>query len=184
MGDPGPTGELEHLSDDELWLSYIGGADGAFAEVRRRYEGELYWYLVLSLASPRRAAEQLAKVLGLAAAYRFPHEGFDSLKGWLYAIATQTAAHTGESEEPGLVDMVRESQRGQLPSDRERLMYAIFDLGRRERQPLLLVTVGRLSVSEAAGACNFTTDQTVTHIRKGLRELAACAPPAEAGDSP
>jgi len=167
---------LEHLDDTELWSAYVRGNDAAFSEVCRRYRGELYWYLLLSLASPRRAAQRLAEVMGLAAAYRLPYEGFESLKGWLYAIATQSAVSTKEPEELGFADLFEGTRRRKPRTTTERAVYELADLKRQLRQPLLLVTAGGLSISEAARACNFTEEQAAKCIEKALRALSRSGP--------
>ena len=169
MSDDEPG--LGQLSDEELWQAYVGGDDAAFAEVRRRYEGSLYWYLVLSLSSPRRAAEGLVKVMGLAAAYRLPHSGFDSLKGWLYAIATQTVVPARAGEEFGLTDLLEDLKRQPAQSKREEALRALGDLKGDLRQPLLLVTVADLSIRETTKACNCTREQTADRIEKACRVL-------------
>jgi len=162
---------FEQLSDEALWQAYVGGDDDAFAEVRRRYEGPLYWYLLLSLSSPRRAAEGLVKVMELAAAWRQPHDGFDSLKGWLYSIATQSVAFRRAGDEFGLSQFFEDLKMQPPRSRREKVIRALADLNRELRQPLLLVAVVGLSISEAARACNYTEQRTIACIERACRLL-------------
>ena len=170
---------LEKLSDEELWSAYVAGSCEAFSEVRRRHQDALFRYLVLSLSDVGAAAVALARVLGLAAAYRKPYEGFDSLKVWLFAIATQQAASPQTREEQGLTQFISELRRPDANGRQEMLMRALADMQRDIKQPFLLVTGAWLSVSEAAKACCYTVERTRRCVERAYKEISASLPVPE-----
>ena len=163
---------LRTQPDDALWRAYVEGDDDAFAEVRRRYQPLLFRYLALSLSDLRQAAQHLGRVLTLVAAWRRPHEGFDSLKGWLLAIATQQVVPTHHREDPGLFDFLSDLRRSEPHDAEARARCALADMRREERQPLLLIVVGGLGLSEAARACRFRPERTARLVERAARELA------------
>lgn len=172
MQTSGTHDHLRDLSDESLWKAYVDGHDEAFAEVRRRYQGLLFRYLALSLNDVRAAAQQLGTVLCMAAAWRKPYEGFDSLKGWLLAVATQQVVPAHWREDHGLTEFLTDLKRREPVSAAEQIRHALADMKREERQPFLLVVAGGLSIAEAAKACRFTPDHTVRLIARACREFA------------
>ena len=166
-----PQHDLSDLPDEALWQAYVDGADEAFAQVRRRYQQDLFRYLVLSLSSTALAARELGRVLAGAAAFRRPPQGFDSLKGWLFAIATQGASPAHAGHEEGLLDSMKELARTESGTRHERVLLALRDLRRADRQPFLLVTVAGLSFAEAARACRFSVERTRRAVARAYRQL-------------
>jgi len=163
--------QLQQLSDEALWQAYVKGNEAAFAEVQRRYRDLLFRYLALSLNELRPAIEQLGRLLSKVAACRRPYEGFDSLRGWLLAVATQQVVPAHHREDPGFSEFFSDLRRAQ-PADKEALVRrALADLRREERQPLLLTAVCGLSVAEAAKACRFTPQRTMALIQRAYREM-------------
>jgi len=160
------------LRDEQLWCAYVEGDDAALAEVIRRHGGGLYWYLLSSLVNQQRALDGMMEVLELAAAHRGPHDGFASLKGWLYAIATQKVVPTHRVEEPGLDDPMRQLMMSERAPEKHRRVFALADLQPRLRQPLLLLTQVQLPLEEAARACNYTEHRLIASVEEALRILA------------
>jgi DNA-directed RNA polymerase specialized sigma24 family protein len=171
----GPEASLQHLSDEALWLSHAAGGDAAFPEVRRRHEGALFRYLQLSLGDVRAAAETLGKVLRLARAYRRPYDGFDSLRGWLFAVATQAAVPAHVPQEEGLSQMVADLKRPRPKAVEDALKRALADMHREVKQPFLLVMVMGLPLAEAARACRFPVHQAARRVLSACGEFARLA---------
>ena len=167
-----PETDLSHLPDEALWQAHVAGLDAAFSEVRRRYQDKLLRYLVLSLGDVHAAAQQLGRVLRAASDYREPLHGFDSLKGWLFAVATQGATPANAGHEEGFLDFLSEFRQGEPHSRQERILRALRDLRREHRQPFLLVTVAGLSLPEAAKACRFTVERTRGALARAYQQLA------------
>jgi len=161
------------LPDQALWDCYAGGQDEAFAEVRRRYQGELFRYLQLSLGEVGAAAAQLGRALGLARNHRGPHEGFDSLRGWLLAVATQACVPAHIPQDDGLAAWLSDLRRPKAGSEDELLREALRDIRHEVKQPFLLVVVMGLAVEEAAKACRFSVRRTERCVLRACRELAA-----------
>ena len=175
MEAAGPEASLQHLSDEALWLSHAAGGDEAFSEVRRRHEGALFRYLQLSLGDVRAAAETLGQVLRLARAHRRPCEGFDSLRGWLFAVATQAAVPAHVPQQEGLSQMVADLKRPPPRAVEDALRRALADMQREVKQPFLLVMVMGLPLAEAARACRFPVHQAARRVLRACGELARLA---------
>ncbi len=158
--------------DEELWAAFVRGDDSALEALVRRHSDALYWYLLLSTGNQDSAVQCLRDVWALLVAWRRPFEGFAGFKAWLYAVATQNSVPATHPEPLGLTDLIDDMKRGPQTSRRSKLFFAIKDLSRFVRQPFLLVTVGRLTVEEAAAACNFTVDRTLSCVQKAFRWLA------------
>jgi DNA-directed RNA polymerase specialized sigma24 family protein len=167
---------LDTLSDDALWAAYVSGRDEALDEVIRRHGPELLRYLHLSLGDPARALEELGRSVCRAAAWRRPYEGFDSLRGWLLAVATQVSTPAAASHEEGLKEMLDDLRRGEPGTDQEALRRAVCDLRRDLRQPFLLTVVLGLSAAEATKACRATPAMVARNAARACRALAASIP--------
>ena len=167
-----PATDLGPLSDEELWGAFVGGDDAALAALVERYNAELFWYLLLSTGRQHPAAQHLFRTWDLVARWRRPYTGFDSFRGWLYAVATQTAVPAGHPEGLGLTELMDDIARGQPVGRSAEVVFRIADMRRHVRQPFLLVTVAGLSIAEAAKACNFTEPNTVRRVEAAYRRLA------------
>jgi hypothetical protein len=167
---------LSSVSDEELWKRYVDGSDPAFDEVRRRYEEPLYRYLFLSLHDPSLAAQHLGRILCMIAAHRTPHQDFESLREWIYAVATQQACPAHAPDSDGLTDFVNELKEPEPKGRTERMLLQVGQMRRAIRQPLLLVADVGLSVAAAARACRLTRDQIVRNVETGFRRLGASDP--------
>lgn len=171
-----PDAQHQSLSDEALWAEYVDGSDAAFDEVRRRYQEPLFRYLLLSGTELRTASQALGQILCHASLHRRRLEGFDSLKGWLFAIATQQAVPAHVPEQEGLMDFISQMKRGEPTSPEDNLRRALFDVRRDLRQPFLLVAVFGLSIAQAARACRFPPDQTAHKLKRAYREISAAVP--------
>ena len=172
MSDDGALAALEAMADDELWSEFVKGDDAAIRVLERRYRDELYWYVLLSTGKEDRTAVHLRDAWARLAAYRKPYDGFDSFRGWLYAVVTQNAVPAAHPELFGLADLVDELKRPELKDRRARLFFHIVDMTRAERQPFLLVTLAGLSVEQAAQACNFTPRRVRDALAMAFRGLS------------
>lgn len=160
------------LDDDQLWAEYVDGSDGAFTEIRNRYQEPIWRYLLLSGQDQRGAAQALGQILCHMATHRRHMEGFSSVREWIFAIATQQVVPAHVPEEDGLMDFVAELKQGEPETRAERMRRAIGDMQRRIRQPFLLFTVFGLSIPEAARACRFPEEKTAQHIELAYRRMA------------
>ena len=166
-----PHNPVRDLADDALWLAYVEGRDEALNEVRRRYEADLMRYLQLSLQDAKAALQQLAHVLALVVRHRASFDGFDSLRGWLLAVATQTAAPAHARQDDGLMDFLNDLKRRQPVTDQEALQHALANVRHDVKQPFLLVMAMRLPLAEAAKACRSTEERTAGAVLRACREL-------------
>jgi len=159
-------------SDEELWSSYVEGGDEALRELLGRYRDELYWYLLLSTGRQQAAARHCVNVWEIVSRCRRPFEGFASFRSWLYAVATQNAVPATHPETFGLADLMEDLRRGPARSRLARVFFCIADMRRALRQPFLLVTVAKLSIAEAAKACNFTEERAAACIERACRVVS------------
>jgi len=173
MTEQPPASQNRPPTDEELWGAFVEGDDGALEALVDRYNGELFWYLLLSTGRQRSAAQHLFRVWDLVARYRKPHAGFGSFRAWLYAVATQNAVPAGHPEGLGLTELLDDLGRGAPTSRTAEVFFRIADMRRHLRQPFLLVTVAGLSPADAARACNFTEERTVRYVAAAYRRLAA-----------
>jgi DNA-directed RNA polymerase specialized sigma24 family protein len=127
---------------------------------------------LLSTGRQHPAAQHLFRTWDLVARWRRPYTGFDSFRGWLYAVATQTAVPAGHPEGLGLTELMDDIARGQPVGRSAEVVFRIADMRRHVRQPFLLVTVAGLSIADAAKACNFTEPNTVRRVEAAYRRLA------------
>ena len=160
------------MTDEGLWDAYVAGADAALEPLVDRYNGELFWYLLLSTGRQRSAAQHLFRTWDLVARWRRPFEGFGSFKGWLYAVATQSAVPAGHPEALGLTELMEDIGRGEPVGRSGEVFFRIADMRRHLRQPFLLVTVAGLSMAEAAKACNFSETDSARRVEAAYRRLA------------
>jgi DNA-directed RNA polymerase specialized sigma24 family protein len=171
MSDGPSVEELQILSDEDLWKRFVDGEDAAIRLLGDRYHDEVFSYLLLSTGKQDEAARNCRSLWALLAAWRRPYEGFASFRSWLFAVVTQNAVPATHPEMLGLGDLIDDLKRGQPGSRRARVFYAVVDMTRAERQPLLLTAVAGLSVEEAAKACNFTAERTRRCLMKAYGQL-------------
>jgi len=160
------------MTDEELWHAYVGGDDEALETLVDRYNGDLFWYLLLSTGRQRPAAQHVFRTWDLVARWRRPHDGFGSFKAWLYAVATQNTVPAGHPEGLGLAELMEDMGRGGPADRRGEMFFRIADMHRHVRQPFLLASVAGLSIAEAAKACNFTEQHTARCVETAFRRLA------------
>jgi len=168
--EPVPDGPS--CSDEELWAAFVEGDDTAVEVLIERYNGALFWYLLLSTGRQATAAQHLVRIWQVLVAYRRPFDGFGSFKAWLYAVATQQAVPATHPEHMGLTELLDDIVRGEPGSRRGEIFFRVAELSRHIRQPFLLVTVAGLSLAEAAAACNFTEERAAAYVEKAYRRLA------------
>jgi DNA-directed RNA polymerase specialized sigma24 family protein len=172
MTESPPTEDLQTLSDEDLWTRFVGGDDEAIGVLAGRHRDQVFWYLLLSTGKQDDAARNSRAVWALLAAWRAPYEGFGSFRSWLYAVATQNAVPATHPEMFGLGDLIDDLKRGEPESHRARVFYAIVDMTRAVRQPLLLTAVAGLTLEDAAKACNFTVERTRRCLARAYSQLA------------
>jgi DNA-directed RNA polymerase specialized sigma24 family protein len=160
------------MTDEELWAAYVGGDDAALEPLVDRHCGALFWYLLLSTGRQKPAAQHAFSTWDLVARWRRPHDGFESFKGWLYAVATQNAVPAGHPEGMGLTELMEDVSRSEPTGRWGETFFRIADMHRHVRQPFLLVTVAGLSIVEAARACNFSEEMTARCVETAYRRLA------------
>jgi hypothetical protein len=127
---------------------------------------------LLSTGRQHPAAQHLFRTWDAVARWRRPHAGFDSFKGWLYAVATQTAVPAGHPEDLGLTELMDDISRGQPIGRSAEAVFRIAEMRRHLRQPFLLVTVAGLSIAEGAKACNFSEPDTARRVEAAYRRMA------------
>lgn len=158
--------------DEQLWEAFVAGDRTALEALIERHRDGLYWYLVLSMGDQQAAAQQLLRVWELAVQYRGPLTGFDSFKGWIYAVATQNAVPATQHDVMGLTDLLDDVRRARVASPGSDVFYGIRDMLRPVRQPLLLVSLAGLTLEEAAKACNFTVERVERSVAEACRQLS------------
>ena len=171
MAEDQPAHDLQSLSDEDLWQRFVDGEDEAVRALAARYEREMFWYLLLSTGKQDDAARSCRGIWALLTAWRSSFEGFSSFRSWLYAVVTQNAVPATHPEAFGLSDLIDDLKRGEPGSRRARIFYALVDMSRSVRQPLLLTAFAGLTVEEAAKACNFTVARTRRCLVKACARL-------------
>jgi DNA-directed RNA polymerase specialized sigma24 family protein len=183
MSDDIPVEDLQALSDEDLWDGFVAGEDQAVRVLADRYRDEVFGYLLLSTGKQDAAARNCRSIWALLAAWRRPYEGFSSFRGWLYAVVTQNAVPATHPEPFGLGDLIDDLKRGEPNSREARVFYALVDMTRAVRQPLLLTALAGLTVDEAAKACNFNPERVRRCLVKAYAQLGRQSVFAqEAGD--
>jgi DNA-directed RNA polymerase specialized sigma24 family protein len=194
--------ELTEKSDEELWRAFVAGtsaaagspgaagnsaaadsgatgkgvavrpSDAALDVLIGRYRRPLFWYLLLSTGKQDSAAQYTRNTWALLAAYRRPFQGFESFKGWLYAVATQNWVPATHPATFGFAELLDDLKRTEETSRRAKFFFLITELAPAERQPFLLVTVAGLTVPEAAKACRFDEERAWECLARAYGRLA------------
>ncbi len=182
MSETSTPDNYGNRSDEAVWERFVDGEAEAIEELVRRHGDALYRYLFLSSGNQQTAAQFAARTSTLAAGYRRPIDGFACFRSWLFAVATQNCVPAVQHEEMGLLDLWHDVKRDPAKSDQADAYYAVRDLLRPVRQPLLLVAAFGFSVEEAARICRFTVDRASDAIKQGCQELARSASAGRGGE--
>ncbi|MEX2448383.1 MAG: sigma-70 family RNA polymerase sigma factor [Solirubrobacterales bacterium] len=184
---PNPAGRrpgaARLLSDDRLTRRAARGDRGAFEEIYRRYQQDLYRFCLALVGSPQDAQDVLQNTMVKVLRALPGEERRIQLKPWLYRIARNESVETIRKRRPNaeLEAEATPAAEGIAESveARERLRGLIGDLGElpeRQRAALVMRELAGLGFAQIGAAFDSSAAvarQTVYEARLSLRQMEA-----------
>jgi RNA polymerase sigma factor (sigma-70 family) len=176
-----PLGFSRLVSDDRLTRRAVGGDEGAFAAIFRRYHQSLYRYCLTIVGNPQDAQDALQNTMIKVMRALPGEERQIELKPWLYRIAhneaidllrrrRETTQLDVEQVAPGYGLSENAATRERL----RRLLTDLQELPERQREVLVMREMSGLDFDEIGVALETTPAvcrQTLYEARQSLRQM-------------
>ncbi|HET8954988.1 MAG TPA: RNA polymerase sigma factor [Solirubrobacterales bacterium] len=176
-----PPGFGRLVSDERLTRRAVGGDEGAFAAIFRRYHQSLYRYCLTIVGNPQDAQDALQNTMIKVMRALPGEERQIELKPWLYRIAHNEAIDLlRRRRETTQLDVEQVAPGYGLSEDaatRERLRRLLADLRElpeRQREVLVMREMSGLDFDEIGAALETTPAvcrQTLYEARQSLRQM-------------
>lgn len=182
-------------SDRNLVDAHLGGQNGAFETLMRRYGPQVLGYLT-KMTHHSEHAEDLFQETFVRAHQRAGQFRGDNLKGWLFTIAARMAighfrekkrraaislsqpvlcsdgVHCGTLEQTIADGRPEPAEQAQLEEKRRQVRAALSRLPEKQRSALVLSYYHQLSYAQIAETMGCSVGAVKTHVFRALKRLS------------